>query len=1066
MNYPTTSLNISSSPNTVGSKPQMCRTASAFTLVEILIVVIIVGLLSGIAIMKLADMKDTAEINYLKSSISLIDKGIEQVIAKEGTFPSIAGATPEAKLENILEALIAKEIYVNLSPAETRALASMGLTTSVQYYTHLANNVALGGFNELFNANSAARRGLPSGSPDAREILVFPVAGPIVYPEPIVMILNDPANPDYRYATALENSTPVAGLQEALDYYRQHGDFRDPSDRALALANLSKGDWTAAELRALIAGTNSVERAALIDQLSDVINSGLVGNLQLNLNDAIGELNFAINDGVESMLAMNHIDYSKLPYDKLTYDSLFTLARESGSYLDGAALTSYLAALDNNPTFIGAFGPDIDYAARDSAVSLIENLLKSGGNVAVATHFLSDPSILPSIQNNLATILSGASPEDKQLMVDAYMAGRTGVRNDGDMWWGSGISDASSFINQLERSGDFTYKMSPAFTQSLLDLYQSEDGKNNSVNLLDLFYSGSGTNTTPRYDSNSFTQEQLSDIFANNAWSPYNSFGKNAEMQKFFGPLLSNIPDDVFTGLKASAMSLPASYIGDKVKMFAFLTDASQFKQADADQFMTYYNALSSGNKFNAGTQGGESLIKMFNNPYITDTQRLALLAVDGSNYKDLRFADPTILGTTIDSLLALGSRTTAQSIQLGSLLSSPQLTQQKAIEALQYAVANNISLQVPGMNMDGVKRMAYSPYVNEMYDVLNGQAGYAERLQWLMVGGNLDADKGFALLQTAVQSNGMVFNDPTGVRGMSPDTFMSIVAGAPDDAAKNAVINGYLNMPGSTVNPYVLLSQLSDQQVTDFYTAKATGDSWGAMNGIQNAINAGVTNGAYIGKAIDALIAGGANVDANAFSNYLKVPGVTVTPSTLGNIMTAYSNGYYTGGADDTIYQYLIDQPGIAANATFTSMVSSNVANGRYRDNVDMTEPALAPVYTQVVKDLILSADRFQSVQNLGPVGGSSVKALVSSDASLAADVITRVLTYAGEDDFYNGGRYLDLLDVTSPAVKAALYPKSEELLAYFMTYPPGAAASDVEKIKQIFSAEQLARLAAQQGT
>lgn len=79
--------------------------SSGFTLIEILITVIIIGLLSGVAVYKLSSSKDDADLAYLKQVATSLNSDIQKAIATNGVFPSVSGSTGLERVFDIIDIL-------------------------------------------------------------------------------------------------------------------------------------------------------------------------------------------------------------------------------------------------------------------------------------------------------------------------------------------------------------------------------------------------------------------------------------------------------------------------------------------------------------------------------------------------------------------------------------------------------------------------------------------------------------------------------------------------------------------------------------------------------------------------------------------------------------------------------------------------------------------------------------------------------------------------------------------------------------------------------------------------
>ena len=326
--------------------PRLPLSKKGFTLIEILIVVIIVGLLTGLAIVKINDTRDRAETNYLKTMVNFIDSKIEIVIAQEGTFPTINAATPEERLTEILGILDSRNLFVT---AEEIAMRN-----------YLANQAA--SVTSLLEVNTKARNNLPTGAPRAKEILVLPVDGPIVYPERLSLVVNDPNNPNYTF------------------HYK---DFWLPQEVASAVSSLMGGTLTEKEKNLIFnnVAMTGLDTATLKDLLLHPTNSA--------------EFNSAANQVAE--LAGNSEDYLELLQHMLfngNYDpSAVDLSKIDLTRLDALTLNKLL---DNTHLTANQIG------------YLSEQLLEKG-DLGAWNRLLKNPGM---DSTKLETLLATLTPEN------------------------------------------------------------------------------------------------------------------------------------------------------------------------------------------------------------------------------------------------------------------------------------------------------------------------------------------------------------------------------------------------------------------------------------------------------------------------------------------------------------------------------------------------------------------------------------------------------------------------------------------------------------------------------
>jgi general secretion pathway protein G len=74
------------------------RKRKGFTLIELVVVVMILGILAAVAAPKFFNMSDEARLNSARQSLAIVRDAIERHMAREGTFP----ANPSADLGDYL----------------------------------------------------------------------------------------------------------------------------------------------------------------------------------------------------------------------------------------------------------------------------------------------------------------------------------------------------------------------------------------------------------------------------------------------------------------------------------------------------------------------------------------------------------------------------------------------------------------------------------------------------------------------------------------------------------------------------------------------------------------------------------------------------------------------------------------------------------------------------------------------------------------------------------------------------------------------------------------------------
>jgi prepilin-type N-terminal cleavage/methylation domain-containing protein len=338
-----------------------CKTnqrRNAFTLVEVLTVIIIIGLLAGLVVLKLGKSMDTAKINYLKSAISLLDKGIESVIAKEGSFPTITGVTPADKLANIIQVLKTKDIYV-LAPEK-------------EQLDFLAQQADSGSLDAILVANAESIGSNVSGTPTNLEIFVLPATPTIIYPEHIVLLLNDPENPNYAYSDAL----PSGDLAAAVAYYKANGVFLSDADKNLVLANLANSGLNEEDVTRLLSQLDPTEMASALNQILQLLAANELGGLATTRSGLLGLLERGINESISGVYALPNLLYDLAPWGEMSVDSLGPIIQNVRDQLSPSQLSALVAGLSSSP---GMFTSDVPPAfASDTASEIYYDLLEIG----------------------------------------------------------------------------------------------------------------------------------------------------------------------------------------------------------------------------------------------------------------------------------------------------------------------------------------------------------------------------------------------------------------------------------------------------------------------------------------------------------------------------------------------------------------------------------------------------------------------------------------------------------------------------------------------------------------
>jgi prepilin-type N-terminal cleavage/methylation domain-containing protein len=315
---------------------QKLKNCKGFTLIETLTVVIIVGLLAGLAVLKLADAKDRSEINYLKGTAALLDRNIEVSVVKFGAFPDIPDGTPEERIAFILTELQDKNILVNLERMDPKGYAL--------YLKPLLADIASGDISKaaVLSALKDFRNGLDSGSPKARELLVLP-RGVIVYPEKPVFEVNDPNQPNYDYYYT-EYWRPLE-TKAAADYFKANGTYRTEEERNLVMNNIAYSGFDTDTLLSLIQGNDASLNASINSQLIDILNNPSGTNLDLQTSDLVELIEQGLN-GVYAEEAIKDLDLSKLDWDTFSLNTIASIVASKGIELTSDQVDSLMAYLD------------------------------------------------------------------------------------------------------------------------------------------------------------------------------------------------------------------------------------------------------------------------------------------------------------------------------------------------------------------------------------------------------------------------------------------------------------------------------------------------------------------------------------------------------------------------------------------------------------------------------------------------------------------------------------------------------------------------------------------------
>jgi len=81
----------------------MNKSRTAFTLIELVVVIMILGILAGVAAPKMFQTSQTASENGLRQTLSVIRNAIELYAANEGSYPTATGGDLMADLRPYLQ---------------------------------------------------------------------------------------------------------------------------------------------------------------------------------------------------------------------------------------------------------------------------------------------------------------------------------------------------------------------------------------------------------------------------------------------------------------------------------------------------------------------------------------------------------------------------------------------------------------------------------------------------------------------------------------------------------------------------------------------------------------------------------------------------------------------------------------------------------------------------------------------------------------------------------------------------------------------------------------------------
>ena len=95
------------------------KTKKGFTLVELMIVIVIIGILAAVAIPKFADMVDKSKEGATKAQLTAMRGALNVYYSdNEGKFPNIQGQTNTPTQNNVLETNLVPKYLSSIQPAK------------------------------------------------------------------------------------------------------------------------------------------------------------------------------------------------------------------------------------------------------------------------------------------------------------------------------------------------------------------------------------------------------------------------------------------------------------------------------------------------------------------------------------------------------------------------------------------------------------------------------------------------------------------------------------------------------------------------------------------------------------------------------------------------------------------------------------------------------------------------------------------------------------------------------------------------------------------------------------
>ncbi len=109
----------------IALRSSVSKARRAFSLVELVVVVLIIGILAAVAAPKMFDTSTKAKESATKASLSIVRNAIELYNAENGTYPASSAVLPAA-LANYIKGPFPKSPYANNTDTIKQGTASGG----------------------------------------------------------------------------------------------------------------------------------------------------------------------------------------------------------------------------------------------------------------------------------------------------------------------------------------------------------------------------------------------------------------------------------------------------------------------------------------------------------------------------------------------------------------------------------------------------------------------------------------------------------------------------------------------------------------------------------------------------------------------------------------------------------------------------------------------------------------------------------------------------------------------------------------------------------------------------